>query len=269
MMNLSLYQQDTAAILHDQAFLFTSPAQLNRWINEARRQVAKRTGCVRRLITGQSAFGASAQPGHMIAGGIQPGALPNALPDTQNGVAALNTAANTMQTIVGVERYPYQGFFNPLLKAQYAGLRGVIDTIEVAINWGGNFRPSLTWMPWDDFQAYCRAYSNQTTSYPAVWSVFNDGEYGEIWLFPTPSQANEIEADVSCIPADLYSNDDFEALPEGVQDAVKYKAASLAFLVGQRYAQAEAMENMFASTLGIDMVAIDRGKTPNYYFSRF
>lgn len=264
-MSLSFYTQDTRAFLRDQAALFTSQNQLTRWINEARRDLAKRTGCIRRLITGQSAFGASAQPGYMLPGGIQPGALPGAFPGSANPVSGYGAAQNAMTTIVGVERYPYQGFFNPIATAQYAGIKGVIDTIACSVNWGGNFRPTLTWMPWDDLQAYCRSYANQTTSFPAVWSVYNDGEFGEIWLFPTPSQAGEIELDATCVPIDLYSDSDFDAVPEEMRNAIKYKAASLAFLGQMRYEQAQAMEQAFAAQIGIDVVAVDRGKTPNYY----
>lgn len=265
-MGLQFYIQDTTALLHDQRMVFTPEAQLVRWINEARVLLAKETGCVRRLITGQSAFGASAQPGAIIAGAMQPGALPSALPSTSNPVFPLGTAQNTLQTIAGVERYPYQGFWNPFAQQQYAGIKGVLDVNNLSVSWGGNFRPSLTWMPWDDLQAYCRSYSNQTTAYPSVWSVYNDGEFGEIWLFPVPSQPNEIEADAYCVPADIYSDDDFDAIPSEMRDCIKYKAAALAFLAAQKFGQADMMEQRFAQTAGIDVVARDRGKTRNYYY---
>lgn len=267
-MSLQFYIQDATALLRDQAFAFISEPQLVRWINQARRDIAKRTMCIRRLITGQSAFGASSQPNEITVGGFQPGALPDNFPATANTVGNL-AAQNPMQTIVGVERYPYQGFFNPVLQAQYAGVKSIVDTIACSINWGGNFRPTLNWMPWDELQAYCRSYSNQTTAYPSVWSVFNDGEFGEIWLFPVPSQSLEIELDVCCMPKDIYSDDDFDAIPEGFREAVKFRAASLAFLTSYRYQEAQAMEQMFAERLGIETVAVDRGKTPSMYYTSF
>ena len=266
-MSLQFYLQDTTALLGDQAYLFTSQTQLTRWINEARRHLAKRTGCIERLITGQSAYGSAAQPGYMIPGGIQPGALPGPIPATGNPQIAFNAAqTGNMTTLIGVERYPYKGFFNPVLKDTYAGVKGVIDCLELSINWGGNFRPSLMWLPWDDLQAYCRSYANQTTAYPAVWSVFNDGEDGEVWIFPVPSEAGEMEARVICIPEDIYSDDDVDAIPEGYRDAIKFKAAALAFMAQMRYQEAQGMENVFAQTVGIDTTAVDRGKVPNFYF---
>lgn len=264
MATLDWYLNDTSALLHDQAYSFTSEAQLTRWINEARRQAAQRTGCIRRLVSGQSAFGASAQAGSIIPGGMQPGALPNSAPNAQ-----FNATTNTFMTIPNVERYPYQGFVNPLLRAQYDGVSAVMDTIACSVTWGagvnGSPRPSLAWQPWEYLQAYARAYATQVASYPYWWSVYNDGEFGEIWLFPQPSFAMEMELDVFCSPSDLYSNDDFDALPPGFTNAIKYGAASLAYMSSRRYSQAQLMANQFLDRLGVARVASDMGKVPNYY----
>ena len=265
-MALSDLLNDTSVLLNDQTYSFTSKTQLTRWVNEARRNCAKRTGCIRRLLSGNSAFGASSQPGVFIPGAAQPGALPGAIPAAQ---APQGQAANSLNTIPNVERYPYQGFFNPYLQASYAGVDYILDTITCAVNWGGTTRPVLDWLPWDDFQAYCRSYAVLNSAYPAIWSVFNDGPTGEIWLFPIPSQVCEFELDVTCAPKSLYSDDDYDAIPDAFQEALKYKAASIAFESSQRYAQAQAMEDRFADNLGIARVAVDRGKTKSYYYSAY
>lgn len=262
-MSLSGLLNDTSILLNDQNYTFTSQFQLTRWINEARRNCAKRSGCIRRFISGRSAFGASAQPGYAVPGAAQPGALPGATPQ----VAGLGAAQNSLMTIVNVERYPYVGFFNPYLQATYAGVDSIIDMITFAVNWGGGVRPVLDWMPWDNFQAYCRAYAFLNTSFPSVWTVYNDGTQGEVWMFPVPSQAGEIEADASVTPKPLYSDDDFDAIPYGFSEAIKFGAASLALLSSQRYAQAQAMENIFADNIGVARVAVDRGKVPTMYWS--
>ena len=295
-MSLSQLLNDTSALLNDMNYSFISQNQLTRWINTSRRNAAKRTGCVRRLITGQSAFGASAQNNVAVPSAAQPGALPggfsngtypngnttygdfnqdynqdynvnysyypNPPPYYSIAYGAIN---NTCMTIPGVERYPYIGFFNNFLKAQYAGVDKVLDTIACAVNWGGTTRPNLDWMPWDEFQAYCRAYAVLNMSYPAVWSVFNDGPQGEIWMFPVPSQYNEIELDVTCQPLDLIDDTTFDAIPDGFQEALKYGAAAVAFESSGRFAQAQAMEDRFADSLGIARVAVDRGKSRTYY----
>lgn len=322
-MTLSTILNDTAAMLNDQNYSFNSQSQLTRWVNEARKQLAKRTGCTRRLITGQSAFGASAQPGFAIPGAMQPGALPNAYPQSGNpsfsgssgsgsdfnsdfnadygpqsssgrrpsnvfwgpgqdfnpdfnadfGGSSSGTGGvvgavlNRVMTIPGVERYPYEGFWNPALRAAYEGCDKVIDAIALSVNWGGVTRPTLDWMPWDNLQAYARAYAALNMSYPSVWSVYNDGPQGEIWMFPIPSQANEMELDATVTPKDIYNDSDYDIIPDGFQEALKFGAAKLAFLARARYAQAQVMEDVFADNIGVARVAVDRGKTSSYYWT--
>ena len=264
-MPLSQILNDASQLLNDPNFSFTSKPQLTRWVNESRRNCAKRTGCIRRLITGQSAFGASAQPGYAVPGGMQPGALPGAFP--QGGSATYGAVQNAMMTIPGVERYPFVGFFNPVLQAQYAGCDQVIDAIALSVNWGGTTRPTLDWMAWDDLQAYARAYAVLNTSWPSVWAVYNDGPQGEIWVFPVPSQATEMELDATCTPKALNSDDDFDAIPDGLQECLKFGTAALAFMARGRYSQAQMMEYEFADSMGVARVAFDRGKTKSYYYS--
>jgi hypothetical protein len=261
---LSQYLADTTQLLNDPNYTFVTQNQLIRWINEARRQAAKRTGCVRRFVSGQSAFGASAQPSQMIPGAFQPGALPGSAPSAQSPAAA--TAVNGLMTIPGVERYPYNGMINNYLRAQHQGVDYIMDTITVAVNWGGTNRPVLDWQPWDNFQAYLRSYAVLNTSYPSIWSVFNDGPSGEIWLFPVPSTACEMELDVLCSPKALNNESDFDAIPDVFRESIKFGAAALQYMATRRYAEAQLMEDIFADRLGVARVAVDMGKTPSYYF---
>ncbi len=268
MASLGWYISDSADLLHDASHLFTSENQLRRWINTARQTCAKRTGCIERHITGQSAFGASAQPGSLVPGGAQPGALPDAVPST-SGLFVTNAAVNSLQTIPGQERYPFIGFFNPYAAQTHAGIKGVIDVNACSVNWGGAVRPTLAWLPWEDAQAYGRAYATQVTSYPYYWSVLNPGENGEIWFFPAPSTTGDIELQAYCVPKDLNTDDDYDAIPDGFKDGIKFLAASLAYLTKQQYAQSQVMEALFEQAVGIDHVAVDRGKVPNYYWRVF
>jgi hypothetical protein len=260
---LTDYITDTASFLHDNNLLFNSRTQLIRWINEARKHTAKRTGCIQRLVTGQSAFGASAQPGFFIPGGAQPGALPGAFP----GGTVQGAAAGPFQVLTGIERYPFSGFFNPYLQQSHAGCERVVDVASLSVSWGGSIRPTLDWMPWDNLQAYARAYSTLVTSYAYYWSVLNPGAMGEVWIFPVPSFTGDMEALIYATPINLNSDNDVEALPEEVRDTIKFKAASYAYLSSQRWSQALLMDNMFADHLGIDRVSADMGKTPSYYWS--
>lgn len=258
---LSRYLQNAYALTHDYARVFTPQNQMVEFINTTRRSMAKRTGCIERLITGQSAFGASVQPGFATPGGAQAGALPGATP----GGTVSGASTNSLQTIPGQERYPFKGFFDTYLRQQYGGVDCVIDAKSLAVNWGGAVRPAIAWLPWEDFQAYCRAYSTLVTSYPYYWAVFNDGANGEIWMFPAPSTTGDIELNAYCMPKPIYTDNDVEAISDEQRDAVKYGAASLAFAATYRYGEAKAMEDAYMGAIGVNVVSRDRGKVPQFY----
>jgi hypothetical protein len=262
---LDWYIQDAQSLLRDQAGLFTPVSQLTRWINLGRREVAKRTGCLRRLITGQSGFGASMQPGAITPGAGQPGALPDSFPDANLNA---NASQNSFMSVPGVERYPYD-FANPFLKAQYQGIKGITDVISVSVSWGGSVRPSLDWMPWDVLQARARAFATLVTSYPYWWSTFDDGENGELWFFPVPSFAMEMEWDTMTIPLDLSNDTDYDAIPDGFKNAIKFYAVAMSHMGAKRYMEASLHLNMFADAIGVARFAADMGKTRSYYPTMF
>jgi hypothetical protein len=272
-MKLSLYLNDVAALMNDPTYSFISQFQMTRWINEARRTLAIETGCIRRLISGQSAFGAQSQAGQVIPSAVQPGAVPQGFNFGLGGPPASGVSqpvpgaiTGPMMTIPGAERYPYVGFLNNYLKQQHAGCSAVNDVIAVANSWGGVSKPTLDWMPWDEFQAYCRAYAVLNMAYPAVWSVYNDGTLGEIWIFPVPSQANDLEFDCSCLPSPLLSDNDFDAIPfDSFDGNIKYAAAALCYLQTKRPAMAEVMAQQSGIQAIIRRTGADRGKSRTYY----
>lgn len=250
---LQNYINDTQALLHDTSGLFTPVSQLTRWINQARRQVAYRTACLRVLVAGNAAWGSGAEPGVLTPGA----ALPN---QSQGG----NAAYPTFTTIANVERYPF-AYANPIIAQQDSGIKGIVDVFSVAVSWGGA-RPALSWLPWDELQAYGRSFNFGITSYPFYWSTYGDGENGEVWLFPIPTQNLEMEWDTTCVPSELTDDDAKEPLPEAFRPAVKYYAAHLAYVGSQRPSYSQMMLQMFQEILGIGRVASDRGKVRNYYW---
>lgn len=257
---LSLYQQDARALLRDNAGIFLPTTQLNRYINEGRSQAARRTGCIRRLLSGLSAYGTSAQPGFAVPGAMVPGALPG-------GTTGFNNAsANLFQTIPNVEAYSFQGFGNSFLRAQYAGTDEIADIIDLAVNWGaGSYRPVLNWCPWDEMQAYMRAWSVLNSAFPMWWSTQGDGTSQVVYLWPPPVEALEMEWDVIALPKALYSDGDTELLPSAFSEAVQFYAAAMAYL-STRPAQAMIMLDSFADRLGVARFSSDYGRSTSMYF---
>lgn len=255
-MRLSNYLLDVSTLLRDSQFQFTSKANVTRFINQSRYQTALQTGCIQCVIMGDASFGGSGNPGYILPGGATPG----------------SDYVNTFQTISGVEKYTYE-FANPYLQAQNSGVKGIIDVTAVSVSWGG-IRPTMNWMPWLDLQAYARSWNVGVTSYPFLWSTMGDGERGQVWLFPIPTIGasfnqggqGEMEWQVTCVPKPLYSDDDYEALPEPYQQCVQYYAAYLALMAGQRYGSAQVMHNLFNDNAGIYRVASDRGKINSFYY---
>jgi hypothetical protein len=247
--SLQTYIQDVQDLIRDQQGLFVSQQRLVHYINDGRAATSMLTGCCRRLIVGVSPFGASAVPGQAVPGGAMPG----------------STSASTFQTIPNQERYPYIGYGNNYLSQQFRGLRGICDVISVSGSWGGAVRPSLDWMPFEEFQAFCRSNIILVTNYPVVFSIYNDGEAGEVWLFPVPQSANEMEWDTFCTAGPIYSDDDFDAVPPPFRNGVKYYAAARAFEARGSFAASQLNYQRFEDSNMMRRGAVDRGKVPQRY----
>lgn len=222
---------------------------MTRWVNAGRNQVAKITGCLRALVPGVAPWGSQANPGSMTPGSFAPGVDPD---------AGFNCWLNT-------ERYAFD-YAKPFLRRANAGYDSINDVFDVAVSWNG-FRPVMRWMPWDDLQAYARAYSTLVSSYPLAWSSFGSGTSGQVWLWPPPSQNLEMEWDCTCLPLDLNTSDDFDAIPDSFTSGVKYYAAGMACLGSFRYGMAESLFKLFLAHVGTDSGAAEGGKVPDYYYT--
>lgn len=248
--NLSRYILQVSRLIRDRSHLAVSTDELTDYINQARDDVAKITGCLRCLIAGNAPFGGGATPGLAIPGGATPGAA--------------DTTITTFQTLPGVEKYTY-GYAGAFLRAQYTGVRAIADVIDVAVSWGSASRPVMEWESWEVLQALGRIYSVGVFSYPFKAAKQGEGVNQAVFLFPVPSQNLEMEWDVTCLPNKLYTDNDAEAIPEPYTDAIQYLAAAYCFMTTQRFSSAELMKDRGYEKLGIDRAASGRGEVPSYY----
>lgn len=265
MVNLATYILDCQDLMRDSQSQFTTVAQFTRYINQARREIAKRTGCMQALVTGQAPFGTGAQAGNMIVGGAIPNMLPASAANNANQTGSVSTPSNNFTTIPGLEVYSYN-YAKPYLQQQYTGYESILYVFNVSISWGG-MRPTLAWTPWDNLQALCRSYNIGVNSYPQVWSQKGVGDSGQVWVFPVPvnSPYSEMEWECICLPSPLYTNDDYEALPGIYHICVRYYACYLAYLAQQRTGMAQIMMGLFEEQILINGVAADWGHVENYY----
>ena len=75
-----------------------------------------------------------------------------------------------------------------------------------------------------------------------------------------------MEWDVICSPKDLYTNDDYDAIPESFQDAIKFRAVALALMASFRSSEAQVHTSMFLGNLGVDRASAKRGAVSQYYW---
>jgi hypothetical protein len=125
----------------------------------------------------------------------------------------------------------------------------------------------MDWVPFEEMQAYYRAWPVSLQTYPSVYSTnaTGVGESGELWLFPQPGTTMEMELVTSCMPKDLYTNTDPDALPNPFRSAVSFYAAKLAFENTGMWSSAQAMEQEFNKQCVLACAASERGSVPSWY----
>jgi hypothetical protein len=84
-------------------------------------------------------------------------------------------------------------------------------------------------------------------------------------MYPIPNQTYQLEIDCICLPSDLVSDQDYEAIPDPWTDAVPYFAAHLAYLELQNLNAAKFYEDLFDKRLSGYSSAARSGRRMNPY----
>jgi hypothetical protein len=93
-----------------------------------------------------------------------------------------------------------------------------------------NYRYSIPVFDFSTYQAYVRIYPQQYLYVPTCAAQYGQGVNGSIYMYPIPSYVYQMEWDTFCLPLDLESDTDFEAIPLPWTECVPYFTAHLAFL---------------------------------------
>lgn len=297
--------QQTQRLLREQNQVFENPDDLIAYINNARREVALRTQCIRVLtpssgvISGYSitaaGAGYSATPTVTVTAPDFPsGRLPN-----PNGLQAtasatvLGGAIASIDPVVGGE-----GYFNPTVTitdttGTGATARVIVQGINL-LNQGQEVYPfsgiDLSFNPGCKsvyavrgisliysgyrysleclaFSRYqiMRAYPYQYQYTPAICSQFKQGTQGDFYFYPLPSQSIQAEWDVQCLPSDLTDDQSVEAIPDPWTDAVPYMAAHLALIELQNYNAARFMFDLYEKRALFYSQSVRIGRSINPY----
>lgn len=282
---LHTYLAQVQTFTRDQGQDQLDPGDIINHINEARREVAMRAQCIRRLtpisnglssiilVTGGHGYSApvvSISPPDMPSGfppypnGLQATALTTMSAgtitsvDIQNGGAGYQSPSITIVDPTGsgaqaVGTVPY----NQIVQGQesynwsdidismFPGVSSVFWIQGIAIIYA-NWRYSPEYCAFSKYQARVRNYVSQSYQYvPAFFTQYGRGVDGTFMMYPPPSQTYAVEYDCLCLPSDLTDNNDFEAIPQPWQDAVRFYATSMAYLSLQNSNKAREYMEMF------------------------
>lgn len=279
------YLQQTQRLVHDQKQEQINQTDLIRYVNLARREVAMRSQCLRVLTpvsgsvmavnvtnpgSGYTAPTVTISAPDFPAGqGPYPGGLQAEANITEVGgtIAGINvdvggygyfepvvyindptgtgataeaSISPTWQTAANQEVYR----FKDIDLSAFPGYGVIYMVLGVSVIYA-NYRYSLPVYSFSTYQARIRNYPLQYSYVPTIGAQYNRGENGAFYLYPIASQAYQMEFDCFCLPQDLETDQDFEAIPQPWNDAVPYFAAYLAFMELLNYNAARILEDQF------------------------
>ena len=302
---LFTYMEEVQRLIRDQRQMMVNPDDIRMYVNEARREVAIRSQCLRALtpISGsilsisidEAGSGYTAPTVTISEPDFPSGQLP--LP---NGAQATAAATVTNGSIVSIDlTYGGAGYFEPTVtitdstgtgaeaSASVAGLNllnagqevyrfadapldnlpgfGSVYMIKSVSLIYSNYRYSLPCYSFSTYQARIRQFPFQYQWVPTVCGQHGQGTSGTFFMYPLPSQAYQMEWDCFCLPQDLETDLSVEAIPEPWTMAVKYFAANLAFLEMQNWNSARGMYEMFDRQLNVYSTGARPGRRTNPY----
>lgn len=265
MTTLADYEVAVADLLHDPNQQIWSIAQLDRYINEARRKLVIDSGCLRSLQTTYLNAGTEVYTfGQVTGGAVITGGSGYTAPSVTfsggggTGVAATLTqsggAVNTISLTANGGGYtsapaPVVHDAGPGANAQVAV--GVInvntyDILGASLIWGAE-RYAMLWKPFSDFSAKLRLWLSQNYQrQPVMWAVYG---HQQVYVAPPPDQPYQIEFDTIVLPVALSDYVTQDPIPVVMQDPIKFYAASLAKFNNYAYGEAAMLKGEYSERL--------------------
>jgi hypothetical protein len=247
------YLKQCTRLLREQKQDFENPEDLLTYINLARREIAGRTQCIRRLtqISGQIISANVINPGTGYTAPVAvisppdfpSGALPN--PNGRQAVASVNLLGGAVNSVIIQDGG--DGYFQPAIKIvdptgtgaditpnmspmnllnigqevyPFSGIDlsvfpGVdaVHAIKSASVIYANYRYSLPMYAFSVYQSMIRQYPFQYQYVPTFCSQFGQGAGGSFYAYPLPSQTYQWEFDCFCLPTDMLLDN---SIPEAI-----------------------------------------------------
>lgn len=246
------------------------PEDIIAYINQARREIAGRTQCVRRLtpISGSIESWAVTNGGSGYTAPtcvVTPPDFPSGTLPKPNGDQATAAAVISAGKIVAINStYGGYGYFAPQITITDPTGSGATATPTLSsmnllnpnqevysfsnidlTQWPGvdsifairsvaiiyaNYRYVLPMYSFTEYQARIRQFPFQYQYVPTFCSQFGQGGDGSVYFYPLPSQTYQMEWDCLCYPSDLADNQSVDVIPHPWVESVAYYAAFLSYL---------------------------------------
>lgn len=260
------YEFQVADLLHDPQLNRWTEAQLDGYINEARRQLVMDTGCLRTLQQSYTTLGVEQYQFGSVSGAaiISPGANYSGPSVTFSGGGGTGAAATLTQSGGALNAISFTNYGSGYSSAPIAtvsdtgaGTGGVIQVGVISVNTYDflgihvyyNQRYALDWYPFSLFSAKYRYYAaNFNQRQPEAWAVYGEQS---IFIGQTPDQTYPTEWDTVVLPTPFAVGDSTtpDPIPIRNQDPIKFYAAHLAKFNAQNYGEAQAFEDKYRKRL--------------------
>jgi hypothetical protein len=275
---LANYEVQVADLLHDPNNQTWTLVQLDRYINEARRQLVADTGCLRTL---QSSYLTQAQESYtygQVCGAAISGTMTGYLTgDTVafsggggTGVAATLTVASGAVTAITFTNFGSGYTSAPTATITTAAGTGAtitvgilsantLDVVRMAITWGST-KATMKWAPFSLFSAKYRQ-SVGMQGRPFCWS-----DYGanQVYVALSPDQTYPVEFDSVVSPADL-TGSTTDPIIVNYQTPIKYYAAAMAKFFDQSYGEGAVFQKRYEDAVQRTINQVVTSRIPDIY----
>lgn len=286
MPTLDNYLTQVEYLLHDSNNNFWTQPQLTGYINEARSQLVRDTGCLR-TVQNTSTPIASSNPylstntnttpatpwvastsvtaGQYVFSNIYiyqyqtsgtSGTAAPAYPTGTNIFPPTTTFADGTATLLYVQNaeiIPFQALPNGI---------NTVDILNINLYWG-NSRIPMRYLPWSDFTSQLRYWQNYIGR-PICFSVYGQQQ---IYIAPVPDQSYYIELDTVILPDPLTTLSQVDTILDPWSTAVQYYAAYKAKFYEQSYGEAEIYQQQYNKKVLNILNSTYTRRIPNPYSS--
>jgi hypothetical protein len=163
---------------------------------------------------------------------------------TGTGAAATPIVSYINELQQGQEVYS----FSSVNLSLFPGAAAVYMIKSVSILFSG-FRYSLACYDMTTYQSLVRQWALIWQYTPVVCAQYGQGTSGSFYMYPIPSQTFQMEWDCFFLPSYIYTDQDFDLIPDPWTNAVPYFALHLAFLELQNFNGANYYLDLFDKML--------------------